>query len=153
MNSGSNRLSAVEVKGINRKGMYHDGGGLYLQVSAGGAKSWIYRFMLDGRPHEMGLGPVNAISLAEARKRAAECRRMRLDGIDPIEARKAQRDQKRLEAATAMTFDACAAAYIEATRQDGGTLNTKTNGATRSRATRPPCSARCQCKRWTSHSL
>ena len=34
-----NRLSAVEVKGIIQKGMYHDGGGLYLQVSGGGAKS------------------------------------------------------------------------------------------------------------------
>jgi integrase len=111
-----NRLSAVEVKSIDRKGMYHDGGGLYLQVGARGAKSWIYRFMLDGRPREMGLGPVNVISLAAARKRAAECRRMRLDGIDPIEARQALRDQKKLEAAKSMTFDACAAAYIEAHR-------------------------------------
>jgi Arm DNA-binding domain len=40
----------------------------------------------------MGLGPVNIISLAEARKRVAECRKLRFDGIDPIEARKAQRD-------------------------------------------------------------
>jgi Arm DNA-binding domain len=79
-------------------------------VGAGGAKSWVYRFVLDGRPREMGLGPVNIISLTEARKRAAGCRRMRLDGIDPIDARRAERDQKRLEAAKAMTFDACAAA-------------------------------------------
>src|ERR1700757_5133648 len=62
----------------------------------------------------MGLGPLNAISLAEARKRAAECRRMRHDGIDPIDARAAQRDQKKLEAGKAVTFDKCAAAYIEA---------------------------------------
>src|SRR5205814_7072336 len=82
--------------------------------SDGGAKSWIYRFMLDGRSREMGLGPLNTISLAEARKRAAEYRKMRLDGIDPIEARRAQRDQRKLEAAKAMTFDACAAAYIDA---------------------------------------
>src|SRR5215472_10254920 len=109
-----NRLSAVEVKGINGKGMYHDGGGLYLQVSGRGAKSWIYRFMLDGRAREMGLGPINTITLAEARKRAAECRKMRLDGIDPIEARRAQRGQRKLEAAKTMTFDKCAAAYIEA---------------------------------------
>jgi hypothetical protein len=94
--------------------MYHDGGGLYLQVSAAGTKSWIYRFTLDGRAREMGLGPLNAISLAEARKRAAECRRMRHDGIDPIEVRGAQRDQKRLEGARSMTFDVCAEAYIEA---------------------------------------
>ena len=97
---------AVAVKGIDRKGMYHDGGGLYLQVSAGGAKSWIFRFMLDGRSREMGLGPVHAIPLADARKRAAECRRMRFDGIDPIEVRRAQRDQKKLDAAKSMTFDA-----------------------------------------------
>ena len=96
-----NRLSAVEVKGIDAKGMYHDGGGLYLQVNAAGAKSWIYRFMLDGRPREMGLGPLNVISLAEARRRAAEYRRMRHDGIDPIGARRSQRDQKKLEAAKA----------------------------------------------------
>jgi hypothetical protein len=83
MTGALNRLSAVEVKGIDRKGMYHDGGGLYLQVSGGGAKSWIYRFTLDGRPREMGLGPVNAISLADARKRAAEYRRMRHDGNRP----------------------------------------------------------------------
>jgi integrase len=94
--------------------MHHDGGGLYLQVSAGGAKSWIFRFMLDGHAREMGLGPVHAIPLAEARKRAAECRRMRLDGIDPIEARNAQRNEKKLEAAKGMTFDSCAAAYIAA---------------------------------------
>src|SRR5215469_62213 len=114
MTRKSNRLSAVEVRNINGKGMYHDGGGLYLQVSAGGAKSWIYRFMLDGRAREMGLGPINIISLAEARKRAAECRKMRLDGVDPIEARRAQRGQMRFEASRAITFDKCAAAYIEA---------------------------------------
>jgi hypothetical protein len=70
--------------------------------------------MLDGRPREMGVGPVNVVSLAEARKRAAECRRMRLDGIDPIEARRAQRDRKKLEAAESMTLDTCATGYIEA---------------------------------------
>ena len=107
MDRGFNRLSALEVKGLNRKGMYHDGGGLYLQVSSSGAKSWIYRFMLDGRPREMGLGPLSIIPLAEARKRAAECRRMRLDGIDPIEARKTLRDQKKLEAAKAMISHTC----------------------------------------------
>jgi integrase len=114
MARASNKLSAVEVKGIGQKGMYHDGGGLYLQVSAGGAKSWIFRFMLDGRSREMGLGPVHAIPLADARKRAAECRRMRFDGIDPIEVRRAERGQKKLDAAKSMTFDACAAAYIDA---------------------------------------
>src|SRR6201987_2102500 len=98
-----NKVSAVEGEGNGQKGMYHDGGGLYLQVNAAGAKSWIYRFMLDGRAREMGLGPLNVISLAEARKRAAECRKLRLDGMDPIETRRAQRGQRKLEAGREMT--------------------------------------------------
>jgi integrase len=109
-----NRLTAVEVRASDKKGMYHDGGGLYLQVSSSGTKSWIFRFTLDGRAREMGLGPLHAIALADARKRAAECRRMRLDGIDPIEARSEHRSWKKLEAARGMTFDACAAAYLDA---------------------------------------
>jgi hypothetical protein len=48
----TNRLSAIEVRSITQKGMYHDGGGLYLQVNARGAKSWIFRFMLDGRARD-----------------------------------------------------------------------------------------------------
>ena len=108
------RLSALAVSRAAKKGMYHDGGGLYLQVAESGAKSWIYRYMLHGRAREMGLGPLHTISLSEARARVAECRRLRLDGFDPIETRKAKRDQVRLEAAKAMTFEACANAYIEA---------------------------------------
>ena len=50
--------------------MYADGAGLYLLVGPTGAKSWIYRFMLNGKAREMGLGPMHTIGLAEARKRA-----------------------------------------------------------------------------------
>jgi integrase len=117
------RMSAVAVARATEKGMYHDGGGLYLQVAANGAKSWIYRYMLSGRAREMGLGPLHIISLSEARTRAAECRRLRLDGIDPIEARATKRDEAKLEAARSMTFDACARAYIDA--HEAGWQNAK----------------------------
>jgi len=80
----------------NRKrGVYADGGGLYFHVSGSGTKSWIYRFRLNQRSREMGLGPVHAISLSEARDRALQCRKMRHQGIDPIEARKAERQRAR----------------------------------------------------------
>jgi integrase len=110
----SNRLSAVQVRNLSQPGLYHDGDGLYLQVSRGGSKSWIYKYMLDGRAREMGLGPLSLISLGEARSRATEARKLRLDGTDPIEARQAKRNGIRLEAAKSVTFDACAAAYIDA---------------------------------------
>jgi hypothetical protein len=84
-------------------------GGLYLQVSVNSrhghaAKSWIYRYMLRRRAREMGLGSFNAISLQQARAMSFECRRLRQKGIDPIDARKAKREQSVLENANAITF-------------------------------------------------
>ncbi|HJZ15646.1 MAG TPA: Arm DNA-binding domain-containing protein, partial [Stellaceae bacterium] len=81
------KLTTVSVRQARRRGLYGDGGGLFLQVSPNGAKSWVFRFKKDGRLRVMGLGPVHTISLAEARDRARECRKLRLDGIDPIEER------------------------------------------------------------------
>ncbi|MGZ8368679.1 MAG: Arm DNA-binding domain-containing protein, partial [Rhodoplanes sp.] len=87
----------MKVKAL---GMYADGAGLYLQVSGDGAtriaKSWIYRYTLNGRAREMGLGPLSAFGLAEARERAAEQRRLKHEGIDPIDARRAKRIQASL---------------------------------------------------------
>jgi integrase len=108
------RLSAVKVSKAKEPGKYPDGGGLYLQVTGDGAKSWIYRFMLGGRERQMGLGPLSAVGLADARTKAAECRALRQDGIDPIEARKATREQAALDAARTTTFKEAAMAYIGA---------------------------------------
>jgi integrase len=113
MARGIGRLSAVALPKL-KAGMHADGGGLYLQVTQSGARTWIYRFMLDRRAREMGLGPLHIVTLAEAREKARECRRLRHEGIDPIDARKAQRAEERLAAATAMTFQECAERYIEA---------------------------------------
>jgi hypothetical protein len=96
-----------------------DGGNLYLQVTAGTkdnsvSRSWLFRYELDGRRHDMGLGSVQTVSLAEARERARHLRQLLLDGIDPLEARRQQRAERRLEAAKEMTFGSCVEAYLEA---------------------------------------
>jgi integrase len=106
------KLTALGVAKAKRRGYYSDGGGLFLQVSAFGSKSWVFRFREAGRLREMGLGATHTIELVEAREKARECRRLRLDGIGPIEARKRVRSQKRLDAAKAMTFKDCAERYI-----------------------------------------
>ena len=106
------KLTALGVDKAKHRGYYGDGGGLFLQVSASGSKSWVFRFKEAGKLHEMGLGATHTIGLAEARDKARECRRLRLDGIDPIEARKVARAQTRLAAATATTFKDCAERYI-----------------------------------------
>lgn len=106
------KLTARTVATLKKRGRYGDGGGLWLQVSPGGTKSWLFRYMQNGRARQMGLGPVDVVGLADARHRAWLCRRRLLDGIDPIEARRADGMQARLEAARGKTFKECAEAYI-----------------------------------------
>ena len=114
MSSSVNKLSARAVANAKRPGLYGDGGGLYLQVSTTGTKSWLFRYKIDGRSRYMGLGSLTTVSLAKAREVASECRELRLQGIDPIDHRNGVRAAARLDAAKAMTFDECRDAYIAA---------------------------------------
>lgn len=108
------KLTLLAVAQAKRPGHYGDGLGLYLQVSAGGTKSWIFRYRHGSKRREAGLGPCHTVSLAEAREEALQYRKQLRQGVDPIEARKAARLKRRLDTAKAMTFRACAEAYIEA---------------------------------------
>jgi integrase len=98
------KLTALEVTRAGGPAVLHDGGGLYLRVSPSGAKSWVFRFQLAGRRRDMGLGPYPDVSLADARSRAAEHRKQRLDGIDPLDAKAAQQQAQRLAEAKGRTF-------------------------------------------------
>jgi integrase len=106
------RLAAVEVTNAKAKGLYPDGGGLYLKVTPTGTKSWILRFKRDGRTRDMGLGPLGVISRARARELAAEAGRQRLQGQDPIKARDAQRAVAKREEPSAVTFKECAEQFV-----------------------------------------
>jgi integrase len=117
------KLSAVEVAKAKGRAVLHDGGGLYLRISSTGAKSWVFRFQLDGKRRDMGLGPFPDISLAEARVRATEARRRRHDGIDPLAARAAERQAQRLATAKGRTFREVAEEFIN--RNEAGWRNAK----------------------------
>ena len=75
-----NQLTALKVAKLNKPGRYADGLGLWLQVRSADNKSWLLRFMLNGRAHHMGLGPTHTVSLLEARNRAREARQLLLEG-------------------------------------------------------------------------
>jgi integrase len=107
------KLSPLGVSREKRQGYHSDGAGLYLLIGRTGAKSWVFRYRISGRLREMGLGPLHTVSLAEAREKARACRNLRLDGADPIETKRAARQQLQLEAAKAMSFADCAKAYIK----------------------------------------
>ncbi|MBK6973246.1 MAG: integrase arm-type DNA-binding domain-containing protein [Sterolibacteriaceae bacterium] len=110
------KLTPLSISRATKPGLYGDGAGLYLQIGPTGGKSWLFRFMLNGKAREMGLGPQHTIKLPEARAKAAACRRLLLDGKDPIEERKATTLRQRLETARAATFKLCAERYIASHR-------------------------------------
>lgn len=102
-----NRLSARQVA-TAKPGKYPDGGGLWLQVTPSGAKSWVFRYTRDKREQFMGLGPVHTVSLAEARQKAQDARKALLVGGDPLAQRRAAQAAKE----GTPTFCAAYAAYI-----------------------------------------
>lgn len=108
------KLTALAVTRASKRGYVADGGGLYLQISPSGSKSWVFRFRQGDKLREAGLGAVHTVSLTEARDEALLYRKELRQGIDPIEARKGQRLKRRLDAARSMTFRQCAEAYISA---------------------------------------
>ena len=110
----TDRLNALEVKKLEKPGYYCDGGGLYLQVSKSGSKSWIMRYTLAAKPCEMGLGSLNAFTLAEARVRAKAQRKLLTDGIDPLATKRGDLLAQRMADASIITFDKAAAAFFEA---------------------------------------
>ena len=94
--------------------MYADGGSLYLRVAPGGSKQWIFRYTApSGRVRDMSLGAVHTFSLAEARERAADARKLRADGIEPINHKRARLAALRAADAKAMTFEQCARGFIK----------------------------------------
>lgn len=111
------RLSAVAISKLaKRKGVFCDGGGLYLHSDPPAQCSWLFRYRVTGKTRWMGLGPYPAISLAKARELASNARTLKALGTDPIEGRDAERDATRLAITKTVTFSECAESYIRAHR-------------------------------------
>ena len=85
------KLTAAKAKSLSKPGRYGDGDGLYLRIAPGGSKQWVLRIVVQGKRRDVGLGPYPAISLAQARHKAASYRVAVMDGRDPLaEKRKAE---------------------------------------------------------------
>lgn len=118
----SNALTPLAVKNA-KPGRHADGGGLHLLVKPSGARSWVYRFMLNGKSRDVGLGAAGqgGMSLADARDEAAALRLKVKAGVDPLD----ERDREAAEALAAAqaakvagtTFKDVATAYIAANEE------------------------------------
>lgn len=84
------KLNDRQVKAIRGDGLHACGEGLYLRV-AGDARGWMYRYQFGGKRRDMGLGSTTEVSLKDARDALDAAKRLLRDGIDPVDARKAER--------------------------------------------------------------
>lgn len=108
------KLSDRKIRSPLKPGLYADGLGLYLQVGAGNAKSWIYRYRSNGRLRDMGLGPLHTVSLAEARRLAEDLRVKRQNKIDPLAERQLVTKLAEPAPVKVITFEQCAMEYVAA---------------------------------------
>jgi integrase len=114
-------LTVAKIRALTQSGRYGDGDGLWLQVRSADRRSWLFRYMRRGKARAMGLGPVDLISLADARTAARECRQLLLGGTDPLEHRR--RLALAASSAAGPTFNEVAELYIAA--HEAGWKNAK----------------------------
>jgi len=77
------KLTDAGVRSAKKPGKYYDGGGLFLLIRSSGSKSWVLRTTIQGKRRDLGLGGYPMFSLAEARAKAAEYRKVARHGLDP----------------------------------------------------------------------
>jgi integrase len=114
-----NRLTARMVLTLKKPGRHADGGNLYLKItrlrSAALSKSFTFMYQFEGKQREAGLGSCGAITLAEARAKAAEYRAMIEKGVDPLAAKQAALVVTKA-LAERQTFGMCADAFFRSKR-------------------------------------
>ncbi|ELQ6243476.1 tyrosine-type recombinase/integrase [Cronobacter sakazakii] len=87
-------LSDLQIKRAKPKEKpytLNDGMGLSLLIDTTGSKGWRFRYRFAGKPKMISFGIYGEVSLAEARQKREECRSMLAKGINPSEARKAEK--------------------------------------------------------------
>lgn len=74
-----------------------DGGGLYLLVNPSGSKYWRLKYRFAGKEKLLAIGVYPDISLAQARSRREEAKKLLLEGKDPGQERKLEKLSRQLE--------------------------------------------------------
>jgi hypothetical protein len=99
-----------------------DGGGMYLLIKPDGGRYWRMNYRFDGKQKTLALGVYPTVTLADARQRREDARRMLANGTDPGEARKAAKVARTAAAAIAAdTFEAVAREWLKKREASGET--------------------------------
>ncbi|MDR2506736.1 MAG: integrase arm-type DNA-binding domain-containing protein [Candidatus Accumulibacter sp.] len=93
-----------------------DGGGLYLEISPAGGKLWRFKYRIEGKEKRLAFGAYPETSLADARQRREEARKLIANGVDPGEVKKAQKAAKQERATN--SFEVITREWFERWRTD-----------------------------------
>lgn len=77
-----------------------DGDGMFLLIHPNGSKYWRFRFRFGGKQHLMAFGVYPETSLADARQKREESRRLVAAGVDPREHKRAVKEELAKEVIT-----------------------------------------------------
>jgi integrase len=99
----------AKLRGRQRVAVGH---GAFLQISEFGTRSWVFRYVVGGKAHHLGLGSHTYVTLAEARQKAFEYRRLIAAGGGPLEQKRAAKRARLLASVPARTFQQVALEYI-----------------------------------------
>lgn len=121
------QLSEFTVRKAKPKGKPYrmsDGGGLHLLVQPTGSKLWQLRYRYAGKENILSLGPYPLITIAEARQKRHDAKKLLLNGIDPNSKKK----QDRVDALAKQgeTFGKLSDEYLERQQQKGTASSTIT---------------------------
>jgi integrase len=115
------KLSTLKIKSLTKVGMHSDGNGLHLKIQLSKQtntlnKSWIFRWGAQGK-NTMGLGAYPIVSLATAREKTLECKKLVVNGLNPRDERDKRKNEVKAEKAQSVTFEKAANEYIKTHRQ------------------------------------
>ena len=87
-------FAVKKAKPIAKQFKLSDGGGLYLLVHSNGSKYWRFDFRFDGKQKSSSLGVWPEVSMAAARRKRDQAKRIIKEGVNPIQEKK---DKKSLQ--------------------------------------------------------
>lgn len=114
------KLNALKIKSLTKVGMHSDGNGLHLKIQLSKKtntlnKSWIFRWGAQGK-NTMGLGSLTDVSLADARAKTLECKKLVALGLNPRDERDKVKVEQKAAKAHSITFEKAAREYIKTHR-------------------------------------
>lgn len=109
-------LAVRKAKSREKPYKMADGGGLFLHVQPGGSKLWRMKYRFLGKEKLLSFGPYPLLGIADARYKRDEAKRLLLEGIDPAEKKRLDRQEAELQ--SQQTFGLLAKEYLERQKEN-----------------------------------